>query len=265
MSKHVEFIQTPLYQILDEVCGILADSSGRMLSNISAEYILYSTFLKLTGAQEQKLKCVCWEIATDNYEFRYEWLSGQFSQGECSRLEDKNKILSKLLTLIRLKEDSFTISNTDKSTIVNDVIWHVEQFYETSMVGHTMNRTHQEEFALWKKTFDIIRNNPQIICEITASEKAPIKIAQKKDQYPKALKEALPLGLEELYLLQYKHRNRCAHNTTSYQETDMALFRNLGKVDLYRYNYLIFFSLLLMIDDITIRLYNKYLQTCNVE
>lgn len=39
------------------------------------EYVMQSLFLKLTGAQEQKLKCICWDIATHNYEYRYDFLN----------------------------------------------------------------------------------------------------------------------------------------------------------------------------------------------
>ena len=38
------------------------------------DYFLSSIFLRMTGAQEQKLKCICWEIATHNYDFRYEYM-----------------------------------------------------------------------------------------------------------------------------------------------------------------------------------------------
>lgn len=259
MSKHVAFIQTPLYGQLDDVCGLLADNSGNMLSNMSAEYILYSTFLKMTGAQEQKLKCICWEVATDNYEFRYKWQSGQFSPGECSRLEDKQKVLNMLYGLIYEKDKSFTISETDKADIVLHSMNHVEKFMQASMIRYTMDRTHQDEFDLWKITFDAIHNYSTCILTINGDN---LKLALKRDNCPTSFKSAVLYGIDELYQFQYNHRNRCAHNTTSYQETDMALFRNLGVVDLYKYNYLIFFTLLLMIDDITIRLFNKYLEVC---
>ena len=259
MSKHISFICTPLYGVLEDACEILADNSGRMLSNMSAEYILYSTFLKMTGAQEQKLKCICWEVATDNYEFRYKWQSGQFSIGECSRLEDKQKVLNMLFELVREKDHSFTISDTDKIEIVNQSIGHVERFMNASMIQHTMDRVHQDEFKLWKSTFDAIRSYPACILAISGNA---LKLSVKRDNCPTSFKGATTYGIDELYQLQYNHRNRCAHNTTSYQETDMALFRNLGSVDLYRYNYLIFFTLLLIIDDITIRLFKKYLEIC---
>ena len=39
------------------------------------DYVLQTTFLKMTGSQEQKLKCIQWELATDDYEYRYDILS----------------------------------------------------------------------------------------------------------------------------------------------------------------------------------------------
>ena len=260
MSKHVAFILSPLHGILEDASGILADGVGKMLSNKSAEYILYSTFLKMTGAQEQKLKCVCWEIATDNYEFRYKWQSGQFSPGECSSLDDKQKVLNILYKQISEKDSTFTFADSDRSIIINSAVLRVEKFFNTSMIKYTMNRTHQDEFRIWRSTFKELQNYPACILDVQPTNKNPFKIIIKRESYPQALKNALFVGWDDLFQLQYNHRNRCAHNTASYQETDMALFRNLGQVDLYRYNYLIFFTLLLIIDDITIKLFKNYLE-----
>ena len=36
------------------------------------EYFLSSLFLRMTGAQEQKLKCLCWELATHDMTMNFD-------------------------------------------------------------------------------------------------------------------------------------------------------------------------------------------------
>ena len=47
--------------------------------------------MKMTGAQEQKMKCICWELTTVDFEIRYD-LYNNWNLGECSALSAKNKI-----------------------------------------------------------------------------------------------------------------------------------------------------------------------------
>ena len=63
---HTDFIISDIFEILDDA---IMSSSG-IDQNIAhyplCEYILQSVFLRLTGYQEQKLKCILWEIASDD-------------------------------------------------------------------------------------------------------------------------------------------------------------------------------------------------------
>ena len=64
--------------------------------------------------------------------------------------------------------------------------------------------------------------------------------------------------LQDRYTLLYRHRNRCAHNTLSYQENLPTLIELFNKE--YKYdNYVVRFVLLILIDKIFIELYKKYL------
>ena len=55
----------------------------------------------------------------------------------------------------------------------------------------------------------------------------------------------------------YKHRNRIAHNTVSYQQNLPSLKSLIDEN--YKYNnYFLWFSILILIDNIFIELYNKY-------
>lgn len=86
---HTSFILEPLENILKK--GITPGTA--IDDGINAfpigEYFMQSLFLRMTGAQEQKMKCICWELATNNYQYRYEFLKNK-SYGECSSYKDKH-------------------------------------------------------------------------------------------------------------------------------------------------------------------------------
>ena len=60
------------------------------------------------------------------------------------------------------------------------------------------------------------------------------------------------------YTLLYKHRNRCAHNTLSYQN-NIPSFQELNNEKVQRYyNVFLFISILITIDNLFIQVYRKY-------
>ncbi len=87
---HTDFIISDIFDVVDD--AIMSTSSiGQNISHYSlCEYLFQSVFLRLTGYQEQKLKCILWEIASDDLDFRYKYLSGSVKVNECSQLSDKN-------------------------------------------------------------------------------------------------------------------------------------------------------------------------------
>lgn len=96
---HTDFILSDIFEIVDDSI-MSASTIGQNISHYSlCEYILQSVFLRLTGYQEQKLKCILWEIASNDFEFRYKYLNGSINVGECSRLEDKDKVFNALKKL----------------------------------------------------------------------------------------------------------------------------------------------------------------------
>ena len=109
ISQHSEFILTPLIRILkDGIAACRAIGSG-IDSYPMGEYLMQSLFLKMTGAQEQKMKCICWELATLDYDYRYEFLNKKY--GECSTYSSKNNIFNDLIEIIRKENPSFTPSS----------------------------------------------------------------------------------------------------------------------------------------------------------
>ena len=98
--RHTEFIETPLLYLLRDVVSDSNNiSNGIEFYGISG-YVLHSLFLRMTGAQEQKLKCICWDLATEDYEYRYTRYN-KWELGECSKLKDKNTVFSDLVSAVR--------------------------------------------------------------------------------------------------------------------------------------------------------------------
>ena len=88
-AKHAKFILTPIFEILKDCVNATKGIGIGIETYPLCEYIMQTTFLKMTGASEQKLKCILWEIATNDFHFRYEFL--KTSYGECSNIKEKNR------------------------------------------------------------------------------------------------------------------------------------------------------------------------------
>ena len=100
-GKHTKFILTPVFEILKDCVNATKGIGTGIETYPLCDYIMQTTFLKMTGASEQKLKCILWEIATNDYTFRYEFLRPQTNYGECSRMEEKNKVFRDLKNQIK--------------------------------------------------------------------------------------------------------------------------------------------------------------------
>ena len=55
----------------------------------------------MTGSQEQKMKCITWEITTNDFEYRRVLLNNKEGLGEYSNYEAKNKVLKNLYKQIK--------------------------------------------------------------------------------------------------------------------------------------------------------------------
>ena len=108
-SIHADFILTPIREILVEGINACKSIGNGIETQPLCEYILSSLFLRLTGAQEQKLKCICWEIATHDYEFRRLFIKDKLQLGECSDYKAKNRIYTALLEQICSLDKMYTI------------------------------------------------------------------------------------------------------------------------------------------------------------
>lgn len=186
MSKHYEFINEPIEDILKELVNVTSNLDKSINTYPLNDYLLKSTFLKMTGFQEQKFKCIAWELATEDFEFRRRFLSSM-SNEYFSTYDSKNDLYKALKN--KLSIDS--LSEKDKKSIVDaskNVI--VKLFRDTCI-----EKWNQRDFIEFKQNIKKTAGFSQIdkggnLFESTA---------------------------QNLYKNLYNNRNRMAHNTISYQ------------------------------------------------
>lgn len=263
-SKHYNFITTPIFNILEEsVIACRGIGDGIETQTIS-EYILQTTFLKMTGASEQKLKCICWELATNDYEYRYQYLNKNY--GECSNYDSKNTIYKDLINAI-IKLDTSLLKDVgtegkfilelikeskDSETFTNSICEEISKLVKNS----TFSLFDPKGFSYFcSKYTDFFKGKKFAILKKKKDDDFDAYLLTKTKEGKQATDE-LKKYFESIV---YRHRNRCAHNLTSYQENLPTLF-TLSEKDYDYNNYFFRFSLLILIDKIFIKLYKKYIE-----
>lgn len=307
---HTDFILTPICTILEQ--GINASQSlpSGIESYPISEYHLQSLFLRMTGASEQKMKCILWQMATDDFEYRYRYLNYQ-GMGECSTYSSKNVVFRDLVSQITKRQPSFVINNIwsdftydeDKITeerkkwedkvkkskqaqidhLINKSIDNgkslTDEQKEKMKAGIMKNAFKEEDFANHldaNKRRSVISQLLAHICSLLQGTNLAIwrttdfenftKYSQKVIkgcEVAETNKDGLNLfcgSMVKMYeSLVYLHRNRTAHNTVVYQQNLPAL-STLASKDYYLQNYFSRFALIIVMDEIFLRLYQTYLQ-----
>jgi hypothetical protein len=184
------------------------------------------------------MKCVCWDLATIDYEYRYERFTKK-TLGECSSYDEKKIVYKDLIDQIKKQKSTFNVSiELNKQTILSDTLTSVKEIFSITNLSIWAQKKYSE-FVNDKK---IIEVNHFIA-----------KVNKGSDET-----KLFESGLQEKYEVLYKHRNRCAHNTLSYQQ-NLPTLKTLESQD-YKYeNYFTYFSILILIDSVFIGLYDKYL------
>ncbi|WP_319505536.1 hypothetical protein [Bacteroides graminisolvens] len=232
MNSHTDFILSPMTRILEDVVTAIAGIGNGIETYPIYDYVMQTLFLKMTGFQEQKMKCVCWELATYDYEYRYEKYSKK-TIGECSNYNDKKDIYKDLIKQIQKSVANFDVSTyLDREEILRETF---------TFLKDTFGKTN---LSVWAQNSFIEFVNDRTLIRPT---------------YFGSNDNLFENTLQNLYKQLYSHRNRCAHNTLSYQQ-NLPTLKTLVHDDYKHDNYFVRFSLLILIDKIFIRLYNKYLE-----
>lgn len=248
MSIHSNFIYTPLSDILEDAANA-TQCIGQSIDVFPlCDYIMQSIFMKMTGAQEQKMKCICWELATVDFEIRYD-LYNNWNLGECSALSAKNKIFVILLKAIsKIKDDFNPNSAIDKNSILQATKDTLIKFHRNSNINSFSSREYQE----FIKIFDTIED--KCIYQILDKNQLLFSKCDNCSNHKTCTKQKM---LDNMYSHMYAHRNRCAHNLMSYQQ-NLPSLKSLSSADYIYENYYIRFALLIIIDLIITELYRIF-------
>ena len=244
---HIPFILKPATDILKEAVWSLNATSGGIEVYPLCGYLLHSLFLKLTGAQEQKLKCICWEMACRDFDYRYERLERN-RYSECSDYKDKNMVYNDLLEEIRKYDEGFDVDDAMKDGIIADWRTSTQQLFEKSLMAVCFKKKFEEYQTL------VTVVNKKWIMDGTQllTNKANLPLAEKTSTCGLALRE-----LFDRYV--YTERNRCAHNTRSYQH-NLPSLKGIVSEQYKLQNYFLFMSIMLLLDKIYVKLFEIYLE-----
>tara|TARA_R110001592_G_scaffold161457_1_gene394074 strand:+ start:4447 stop:5169 length:723 start_codon:yes stop_codon:yes gene_type:complete len=232
-NLHTDFIIAPISDLLKDAVTASSGIGNGIETFPLCDYVMQSVLLKLTGFQEQKMKCICWEMASIDFEYRYEFT--KMPLGECSSYSEKQKIYKDLVKQIEKFGLKFSEIDIHKNEILKTTISEINDIFQPT------------NLSIWAQRNFLNYNS--IFKDIKKTHFASDKNSLFSDLVLKAIYE------KRLY----KQRNRIAHNTSSYQQ-NLPTLRTLIDED-YKYdNYFIYFSLLMLIDKIFIGLYSKYLE-----
>lgn len=232
MSKHEEFINSPIESVMLEGISAITPINTGIETYPLNDYLLKTIFLQMTGFQEQKFKCIAWEMATEDFEFRRVFLKDYASQG-FSTYDSKKSIYQNLMILL----DRGELSESDRKLIVNESKDIICKIFKES------------NFQYWN-------GNTYIEFKGNIKNKIGYKgIAKKGEGYNLLESEG-----QKVYDMLYRHRNRLAHNTFSYQR-NLPTLHELENKEFGDSNYFTWFYILIVIDKIMIKLYNEFNQT----
>lgn len=244
-GKHTKFILTPVSEILKDCVNATKGLSMGVETYPLCDYIMQTTFLKMTGASEQKLKCILWEIATNDFEFRYDFLSSKTSYGECSNLKDKNKIFKEITAQIKkLSPDTDYIKNIFSDEIKTEIKKKATENIIGVFEKKVLVSWQEKQFIFYKSNFSKVFDNSHF-CNYSCDKKQNENIS-------------LIENCIDFEHIVYDHRNRCAHNLKSYQE-NLPDLSNLVKKEYDYENYFFRFSILVLLDEIFMKMYREYL------
>lgn len=302
---HTDFILNPLMDVLAEGVHVCTSMPVGIENSALGEYFMQSLFLRVTGAQEQKLKCICWVMATNDYRYRYDLLNVK-NYGECSEYKHKKGVYVDLNGLIKGFDSKFTpldvledvyVTNERKAEIRSK--WEkviddrrrkeaehiiaekkkkgveLDEDAKNSLTESILNKRYPddewEERLFEEKKVQIVGTIVERL--IALLEHSPLTAwnyreflffkehwhdVMNEKQLILSDKEFLGSALQENYLhLVFEHRNRTAHNTASYMKDVPSLNTLADKGYVYK-NYFFRFAILLLIDEVFVRMFKRY-------
>lgn len=224
MKLEEKFILTPIESIMEEAVCACASIGGGIETYPVSEYVFQSLFLKMTGSQEQKLRCICWYIASYDYKFRYEYLDKYKDLHQFSALNDKNIVFGFIKDFIQNHDATKAVmSDAEKDVAIRETAKSIASIFGTSALKEWNQRQYQT-FKVWAS--GISRGDVANGAKLLTGK------------------------LKELYDELHENRNRYAHNTLSYQQNLPSMKSLVRGKD--SGNYYVWFFLLTLLDKIFI-------------
>lgn len=249
-DENIRFINSKLEDSVREVvsaANLLGDGMEFYAVN---DYLIQSLFLKLTGAQEQKMKCICWELATDNLSYRYKRYYEKWSLSQCSSYYDKTVVYEDIIKNIKRHDPNYALftdpSGNDKKLVLNHILDVMNNIFLNTNIERIHRKKYNEFVSVWNNII------PACLAPTTkwlfknGNREAPLEGLKRDEE------------LYAIYFLLYNYRNRYAHNATSYQ-LNLPRFYEIND-DIYQTfnNVFIFIAELILIDDIFRTLFSAY-------
>lgn len=230
MSVRTGFIATSVYEVLQEgVAAAECLQQDGIDSYPTLGYLLQSVFLKMTGFEEQKLRNICWEVASIDLDYRYQMIQGRVSYGEYSHLDDKKKVYDLLKDKTKALGASFNF-DSKKGAMLNEVKTEISSIMKGTLIEQTFPSSyHQYEIFVKSWRVEHFAQGGQL----------------------------LGGAIEKVYDALYKQRNRCAHNTPSYQQ-DAVTLSEMQDNQMINCNYFSYFAILLLLDKVFIEAFRMY-------
>lgn len=293
---HSDYILRPLYEQFSQGLHACMALNPGIETHPLKEYYLQSLFLKLTGAQEQKLGCLSWDIATDDLEYRWKYKCEK-SFG-CSSYKDKQAIIQNLkaicmelkhckayidpwkLVSIEMGNDLFQIrkeqyinhqckrwcNNTPKSqqNSVTDENDKKEKYYASKVYKNDSHEVYKGSslISVFEKLNESLQDS--FLYHWLPRQYAVFK-QYVDSQIDYANIDGKCLFIDDLQSIYgesvYKFRNACAHNLVS-SKTYFPSFAQLS--DDINENYFLRLWMLLIIDEIIMAYYKCYHKCCSI-
>jgi hypothetical protein len=245
MSNDLNFIKRPLTNILEKVSWEISCLDAGFTTIYVLRHILDSTFLQITGALEQKVKYIYWELGNNSCELKDEILTGWDRIKTYSRRDGKNKVLKivgKEITRLGKKVD------ITQKNYWTDVEKNIKYFYENGKLTEYYKKEYEEykDFNLG----DLAENENS-----KNDEHNNIYLFKNTDN--KNTNNNNKNILDDFYDKAINYRNRIAHNTKS-SLNNLPDFTTLRDEN-YKYeNIFLRFAIMLLADRTFIEVFDQY-------
>lgn len=198
-----------------------------------ADWVMPTVFLRMTGAQEQKLKCICWDLGSIDLDARNQRYGKKI--GEMSCYDEKNHLCRDLIQfLLRNKRDFDPIASFDRQGLMQAALDDVKALCGNSL----LKDWYPDSYLAFEEIVPTFKKEDFIVWNV-----------QKK-----TYKDLFVDDLQDAYDSLYFHRIRCAHNSTSFQ-VNLPKFDVLSGSNAVYENYFVRFYLLILLDRLFVQLY----------